>query len=484
MICKHCNHIDSDWWYTYPGDDERENIEWSCLECNKINITYVKQLSRSDFHGKSGVTSYHPETDSDGKWGYIDTNGNEIIPHIYNDARDFHKGLASVQKNDKWGVIDKRGNEVIAFAYDYISEFMDGVAYFIKNDKYGVVDNKGEEVSPPVYRYAWFDDDKNLVMYSEGEGALIFDRKSRQISESIKPNYGSGWANVIFNEPHKIYKWLENLDCKECLEFGEYICVENKDGKQGLFNKSGKEILPLIYERIWVCNEKVIEVTKNGKQGLLDIGGKEIIPFIYNVLYGISDGMIRVMKCGKYGFIDEITYQELLPPVYEVAEDFHEGLAAVAKEWCEFSQEGSKWGFIDKQGNEVIPLIYDEVSEFKDGFAYVEKDGKMGIIDKTGKEIVSFEYTRIYDYDEHGFACVYDDNGYNLIDKTGKLVISTCYEIWKFHEGFAWVRLQEYGNYSFVDMTGENVMPPIYDDFGHFSEGLARVKINESLQEG
>jgi hypothetical protein len=44
-----------------------------------------------------------------------------------------------------------------------------------------------------------------------------------------------------------------------------------------------------------------------------------------------------------------------------------------------------KWGFIDKTGRVVIPLIYDYVEPFHEGLCRFLKDGKYGFIDKTGR---------------------------------------------------------------------------------------------------
>ena len=44
------------------------------------------------------------------------------------------------------------------------------------------------------------------------------------------------------------------------------------------------------------------------------------------------------------------------------------------------------YGFIDRQGNEVIPLQYVNAGNFQDGVAKVQTfDGKWGIIDSKGK---------------------------------------------------------------------------------------------------
>ena len=58
--------------------------------------------------------------------------------------------------------------------------------------------------------------------------------------------------------------------------------------------------------------------------------------------------------------------------------DFSEDLAPVRK--------GGKYGVINKQGVMVVPMIYDRISPFKDGFAEVEKDGVKFYIDEKNNQ--------------------------------------------------------------------------------------------------
>ena len=55
------------------------------------------------------------------KWGYIDGDGKEIIPCIYDSDFAFKDGYAVVYDGNKYGVIDKHGNQICPFIYDYIS---------------------------------------------------------------------------------------------------------------------------------------------------------------------------------------------------------------------------------------------------------------------------------------------------------------------------------------------------------------------------
>lgn len=56
-----------------------------------------------------------------GMWGYIDKQGKECIPCIYDyvdeglggePLRNFHEGLVAVCENDKWGFVDKKVNRL------------------------------------------------------------------------------------------------------------------------------------------------------------------------------------------------------------------------------------------------------------------------------------------------------------------------------------------------------------------------------------
>lgn len=73
-----------------------------------------------------------------GMWGYIDKQGKECIPCIYNyvdeglggePLRNFHEGLVAVCENDKWGFIDKKGKQVIPCKYSLVEDFSEGLAF-------------------------------------------------------------------------------------------------------------------------------------------------------------------------------------------------------------------------------------------------------------------------------------------------------------------------------------------------------------------
>lgn len=68
---------------------------------------------------------------------------------------------------------------------------------------------------------------------------------------------------------------------------------------------------------------------------------------------------------------------------YDYVGPFFEGLAQV--------KQNNKYGFINKQGQVAIPLIYDIASSFFEGLAVVEQNGKYGFINKQGQVLLSFD---------------------------------------------------------------------------------------------
>lgn len=91
---------------------------------------------------------------------------------------------------------------------------------------------------------------------------------------------------------------------------------------------------------------------------------------------------MRVKVDGKWGFIDK-NGQQVIGPTYDVAEDFSEGLASVGIK----GDDGYKYGYINPRGDLVIQAIYDTPANFIEGIAYVIHDDHAHYIDKNGKEV-------------------------------------------------------------------------------------------------
>ena len=94
----------------------------------------------------------------------------------------------------------------------------------------------------------------------------------------------------------------------------------------------------------------------------------------------ICNGLIKVRLDGKYGFINK-DGEEIIPCKYEDADAFSDGLAKVK------SAEG--WGFVNENGEEIISCKYEDADYFWFGAetAEVKLNGEWITIDKTGKQV-------------------------------------------------------------------------------------------------
>lgn len=94
--------------------------------------------------GIAGVTK-------NGKHGGINSFGREVIPCVYEDFICFIDDLASTKKNNRYGIIDTVGNIIIGFEYDYLSVMGRNRICAQRNGNYGLIDYKGQQVAPFVY---------------------------------------------------------------------------------------------------------------------------------------------------------------------------------------------------------------------------------------------------------------------------------------------------------------------------------------------
>jgi hypothetical protein len=90
--------------------------------------------------------------EKDKKWGLADYSGKVLAKPQYENMLVFENGLLRVVKNGKYGYLDEHGNEVIDFQFDRIDHFLDsGLAVAFKERKAGLINAEGEWVIEPQY---------------------------------------------------------------------------------------------------------------------------------------------------------------------------------------------------------------------------------------------------------------------------------------------------------------------------------------------
>jgi len=150
---------------------------------------------------------------------------------------------------------------------------------------------------------------------------------------------------------------------------------------------------------------------------------------------------------------------------YDEARPFSDGVAAVKK--------NGLWGFIDEDGKKITEMVYNNVSDFLNGYASVQKGWRIKPRSyfENGKEhlLVGFQNSEA------------DENcWWGCIDLSGNLIVDTKYWSWgPFSEGLF---LFADGAYSFgyINEKHNVIIDTKYRAANQFSEGLSCVKIRKS----
>ena len=93
---------------------------------------------------------------------------------------------------------------------------------------------------------------------------------------------------------------------------------------------------------------------------------------------------------------------------------FCEGLSAF--------HENDQTGYYDENDDVVIEPQWDFGSDFRHGYAWVEKDNKCGYIDTTGKVVIEPQYEYASHFDHDGVAMVMKNRKMFKIDVNGKRI--------------------------------------------------------------
>lgn len=124
-------------------------------------------------------------------------------------------------------------------------------------------------------------------------------------------------------------------------------------------------------------------VTNGHKYGYENKNGEIVIPIIYDYADSSFTEGLAVVALRKEDDSEGIAWEDVMSMAAE-------GLST--PEIVSRIPASFKYGFIDKTGKEVIPLMFDDADSFFEGLACVTIKGKSGFIDKTGKEIIPLTY--------------------------------------------------------------------------------------------
>ena len=272
-----------------------------------------------------------------GKYGFMNTKPELVIPTIYDFAENFYGNVTLARTGKDWVLIDNKGKTVINIT-KYFKDVCiiqpkwddEGIIPFYEEDPYppsdiilfgiktkddlfGILDTTGKIVVP------FRQDDKTIWFREDGKNYFILYEENELVIQDQD-------QNVLYRLPSNI------------------TILKIKDG----------------FIQIWDEDSK--------SYGYLNIHGEVLA----NCIYGYnSDSMEEESEKEKeesedsWESLDSDEYQYTLVHDHSISE----GLAVL--------NIGDRYGFIDNLGNVKVPLIYTAVTPFENGVSYVRtQNGK------------------------------------------------------------------------------------------------------------
>lgn len=355
------------------------------------------------------------------KKGIVNGQGEMIASCLYDEiVRDgYYSTFYRVCIANKHGIINDDGNMALDCEYDSIKDIpiYNGqvIGGFVAVSKNGsrICRYHGDAILSGDYDdIKIVSSDYNEFAVSKGGKYALFTCKE-DLEESI------GFATKHFYEEIYGEKRFTIYDGKEYDEDGnEYdipktvrLYLVKKNGKVGVINNEGIELLEPKYDNVSIRDTKTLEmkyrfmVQLNGKYGVIQEDDAIEIPINYGMIDDISyycnsiDSYIVYNNEGKIALMSDKGEIQSEYKYDEIKEQRQKNHYIIGYSF----RIGALWGFLSDHFHEVIPNLYESIraipiteeSWYRIDYFIVSKSSKYGVINDLGKEIIAMQYDDI-----------------------------------------------------------------------------------------
>ncbi|MFN2430018.1 MAG: WG repeat-containing protein [Cryomorphaceae bacterium] len=403
---------------------------------------------KSDFN--YATTRYYP-VEKNGKWGFIDEDGNLKIAPKYDFVEEFKESIALVGIGDEVAYIDKSGRQITDFKFESGFSFINGFAVVENEGLYGVINRQGAEIIDVVY--------EDIGEFSEG---LIYADK------------GNGYG--YFNTEGVL---VINYVFDNASDFKNGLAVVEVGGKYGLVNQSGKAVTEFKYDWIepFPADGNPARTRIGDRFGLMKPAGEAICDSLYYRIASFSEGLALAYNDENYGFVNA-ECDTAVEFKYSFTEDaFRDSRfeGGYAKVWQKDRRRETKLGVIDTAGNKVFPAIFEDVGDFRGNRTAVKKNGMWGYADSIVDLVIPYNYLSAGNFKNH-LAVVQTDKGYNLIDTMGNATLNKWYKTFKRIDSLAVVSDTLYG---LIGVSGSFKVPMFYNSYQIIDDHVIRFNCED-----
>ncbi len=294
-------------------------------------------------------------------------------------------------------------------------------SYFtvFKDNKWGVIDSDGEIVIDPAY-------EEMIIIPDSKKDVFVCTYDVNYETGEYKTKALNSQNSEIFTEYEQI-ETIQNSDVSNNLWYESNVLKVKKNGKYGLINLDGKQILNTDYDEISAISgiENSLKTKKDGKYGIVNTAGTTIIQNKYDDITNLGkddkSGFIVKNEEGKFGVV---SYYGT-----EILEAKYDGIEKISKNEMYVINEAKTQKLIKKDGTVVLQKGFDKIKAIlsnKENGIIFEKDKKYGVMDLDGKATISAQYEDLVEATD-GIFIAKKDGKYGVIDLANKQKVEFKY---------------------------------------------------------
>ncbi len=410
------------------------------------------------------------------KEGFVNKEGVEVVPVIYDAVRPFSQGLAQVKKNNLWGFINTEGKEVIPFKYTRTEKFKGNTTVAQNKKGIFVIDQQGKikyTIKDQLPNFLTVFDDEYI--YFENGFYGIKDFEGKIIEQPIYDRYYISNKNVLFLERHqKNYIYNIRINKRSTVAFDKVrtwrddnkIFVENA-GKSGVVSDTFQIIVPIEFDYVRNNDDNTIFDGRKGEKSVFfDENGKVISECTLRDSIFLENGLIRIVTIDDFEGVLSKTGKLIIPLQYEFISLKNDRIIAEKK-----NKKG--YDVFTIEGKKIKTFNANHLS-FQDGI-YMISQGSKWTVFNTDFSLVSsekFEDVKIFNKNLIG---VKSKTTWKLINAQGKTINTTLYEdLLQNKIGFLVAKKE--GKWGLLDYEGKNIQPFIFDKVEYGNKKHVPVK--------
>lgn len=298
------------------------------------------------------------------------------------------------------------------------------------NEKWGVINSLGEVVIEPTYNEA-------IIIPNNKEEIFIITYDVDYTNNTYKTKVVNSKGKEQFTNYNQVQA-IENYDESNNIWYEEGVLKVQKEGKYGLINFKGKEILAPQYDEITSIKgiENSLIIKKDNKLGLCNNEGKVIIEPKYNEIKALT-------KDYKQGYI--VTNAEQKQGIIsfdkkQILEEKYEEIKQVANNSMYVVKEAGNLKLIDETGLTILENKFDNVEEINTNQIIFIRNNLKGIMNLEGTELVPAQYQELK-YTTLEYYIAKKDDKYGIINDKNEEKVPFQYSNINYQKGAKFFQL-------------------------------------------